>query len=67
LELGCFTLDSLLPICYNASIMGGLITKIECEQNRDYIVDTWGIDFYRACLLAEGKTFLSLLVEFGKI
>ena len=47
--------------------MGGLITKIECEQNRDYIVDTWGIDFYRACLLAEGKTFLSLLVEFGKI
>ncbi len=47
--------------------MSGYITKKECEENRDYIVDAWGQDFYDACLASEGKTFLGLLIEMGKI
>lgn len=47
--------------------MSGFITKIECEANRAYIVETWGVEFYSACLLAEGETFLSLLVKHNKI
>ena len=47
--------------------MSGFITKIECEANRDFIVETWGAEFYAACLASEGKTFLGLLAEFNKI
>lgn len=47
--------------------MSGFITKVECEANRQYIVDTWGESFYLACLAAVGETFLSLLVKEGKI
>lgn len=47
--------------------MSGFITKTECEANRDFIIETWGADFYEACLQAEGKTFLGLLAEFGRI
>jgi len=47
--------------------MAGFITKAEVEANREYIVTTWGKDFYDVCLVSEGKTFLGLLVEFGRI
>lgn len=47
--------------------MSGLITKTECEANRDFIIDTWGLAFYNACMVSEGKTFLGLLMEWGKI
>ena len=47
--------------------MSGFITKVEVEANKDFIVETWGEDFYIACLQAEGKTFLGLLAELGKI
>lgn len=47
--------------------MSGFITKIEVQDNRDYIVSTWGEEFYAACLQAEGETFLSLLIKFNKI
>ena len=45
--------------------MGGFITKKEVEENRDFILDTWGEAVYNACMHAEGKTFLSVLVEMG--
>jgi hypothetical protein len=47
--------------------MSGFITKQEVEDNRDFIVLTWGQEFYAACLLAEGETFLSLLMKWGKL
>jgi len=47
--------------------MSGFITKTECEEKRDYIVETWGVEFYDACLNAVGETFLSLLIKHGKI
>ena len=47
--------------------MSGFITKIELEQNRDWVVETYGQDFYDACLTAEGETFLGMLVKCGKI
>ena len=47
--------------------MSGFITKKEVESNREFIVATFGKDFYDACLAAEGQTFLGLLVRFGKI
>jgi len=47
--------------------MSGFITKVECEANREFLVDTYGEDFYTACLAAEGTTFLALLMEHGKI
>jgi hypothetical protein len=47
--------------------MSGFITKVEVKANADYIISTWGKDFYDLCLRSEGKTFLGLLVECGKI
>jgi hypothetical protein len=47
--------------------MSGFITKAECVENRQFIVDTWGLPFYNACLEAEGQTFLGLLIEKGLI
>lgn len=47
--------------------MSGFITKPEVESNKTFIVETWGADFFDACLQAEGKTFLGLLVELGRI
>jgi len=47
--------------------MAGFICKPEVEANRDFIVQTWGAEFYAACLQAEGETFLSLLVKYNKI
>ena len=47
--------------------MSGFITKIELEQNRDWVVETYGQDFYDACLMAEGETFLGMLIKYGKI
>jgi hypothetical protein len=47
--------------------MSGFITKVEVEANRDLIIEAWGLDFYNACLKAEGETFLSLLAKLNKI
>lgn len=47
--------------------MSGFITKTEVIANRDWIIQTYGKEFYDACLKAEGQTFLGLLVKFGKI
>ena len=47
--------------------MSGFITKLECEKNAEFIIGEWGREFYDACLAAEGKTFLGLLMEWGKI
>ncbi len=47
--------------------MAGFICKPEVEANRDFIVQAYGIEFYVACLEAEGETFLSLLVKHKKI
>lgn len=47
--------------------MSGFITKAEVIANETFIVETWGRDFFEICLVSEGKTFLGLLVEFGKI
>jgi hypothetical protein len=47
--------------------MSGFITKTEVIENRKMIISSWGEDFYSACLLAEGQTFLSLLVKMGKL
>jgi len=48
--------------------MAGFITKTEVEVNAQYIKDTYGDDFYAACLAApEGSTFLGLLIAHGKI
>ena len=47
--------------------MSGFITKKEIQENRQYIIDTYGEAFYNECLNAEGETFLGLLVKFGKI
>ena len=41
--------------------MEGFITKKEIEENKEFIVDTYGIEFYNACMEAEGTTFLDLL------
>jgi len=43
--------------------MSGLITKVEVEENREFIISTWGEEFYAACLVSEGKTFLGLMIE----
>lgn len=47
--------------------MSGFITKVECELNREFIVSTWGEEFFLTCLDCEGTTFLALLVREGKI
>lgn len=47
--------------------MTGFITKVEVIRNADWIIKTWGMAFYIACLDAEDKTFLQLLVERKKI
>ena len=47
--------------------MSGFITKPEVIANEAMIVETWGRDFFVACLGAEGETFLSMLVRHGKI
>jgi hypothetical protein len=47
--------------------MSGFITKTECEANRNFIIETWGIEFFEICMESEGKTFLGLLSECGKI
>lgn len=47
--------------------MSGFITKKEVQENKQFILDTYGEAFYNACLNAEGETFLSLLVKWGKI
>jgi hypothetical protein len=47
--------------------MARFICKPEGEANRDFIVQSYGIEFYVACLHAEGQTFLSLLVKHKKI
>lgn len=48
--------------------MAGFIKTAEVKKERDYIVATWGVEFYKAALAApEGTTFLALLVEHGKL
>lgn len=47
--------------------MSGFITKPELEQNHDWVVETYGQEFYDACMNAEGETFLGMLMRFGKI
>jgi hypothetical protein len=47
--------------------MSGFITKKEVAENKEFIVDSYGQEFYDICLKSEGKTFLGLLVEYGKI
>jgi hypothetical protein len=47
--------------------MSGFITKIEVEANKQFIVETWGIEFFKLCMESEGKTFLQVLTEFGGI
>ena len=48
--------------------MVGLICKRQCEENKDLIVEIWGIEFYQACITCDdGETFLGLLVKFKKI
>lgn len=47
--------------------MSGFITKKEVQENRQYIIDTYGEAFYNACIEAEGQTFLAMLVQWGKI
>ena len=46
--------------------MARFICKSEIESNRDFIVRTWRVEFYAACLHAEGETFLSLLMKHNK-
>jgi len=36
--------------------MNGFITKTEVEQNKEFIVETWGLDFFNICMKSEGKT-----------
>lgn len=47
--------------------MGGFITKKEIQENREYIIDTYGEAFYNACLEAERQTFLDMLIQWEKI
>lgn len=47
--------------------MSGFITKVEVEANKEWIIETYGKEFYAACLEAEGETFLGLLVKYNKI
>lgn len=47
--------------------MSGFITKKELQENRDWVVDTYGIEFYNACMQAIGETFLGMLVKHNKI
>jgi len=47
--------------------MSGFITKKECRQNQRFIIRNWGLTFYLKCLKSEGTTFLSLLIQEGKI
>lgn len=47
--------------------MSGFITKAECIACKDWIVSSYGADFYEKCLCAENTTFLALLVASGKI
>lgn len=47
--------------------MSGFITKVECEANKQFIIDTWGEEFYNKCLDCVGQTFLGLLCAEGKI
>lgn len=47
--------------------MSGFITKKEVQENREFIVDTYGEAFYNACMEAEGETFLGMLIKHNKI
>lgn len=47
--------------------MSGFITKKEVQENRQFIIESYGVEFYNACLKAEGQTFLGLLIQWGKI
>lgn len=55
------------PRAKEGDTMTGFITKVEVIRNADWIIKTWGMAFYIACLDAEDKTFLQLLVERKKI
>jgi hypothetical protein len=52
---------------HERKVMSGFITKIEVEANKQFIVETWGIEFFKLCMESEGKTFLQVLTEFGGI
>ena len=71
-------LDPRSDLTYNAgtnhsnpqpgTAMSGFITQVEVKQNQQLIIETWGEEFYLACLSAEdGTTFLGLLMSYGKI
>jgi len=47
--------------------MSGFITQNEVEANKQFIVETWGEDFFALCMQSEGTTFLALLVEHNRI
>lgn len=48
--------------------MAGFITRNEVSANEQYIRDTYGDEFFQACMEAEeGTTFLGLLVQHGKL
>ena len=50
--------------------MGGFITKPELVQEKQWIVDTYGQDFFDACMALDDSqqvTFLDMLKQWGKI
>lgn len=47
--------------------MSGFITKKEVLEQKDFIIKTYGKEFFDDCLKCEGTTFLSMLMKWGKI
>ena len=48
--------------------MCGFIKRQEIIDNRELVVELYGIDVYNACLVAdENETFLGLLTKMGRI
>jgi hypothetical protein len=48
--------------------MSGFIRKTEVVKNAAYILRTWGVQVFVACILAKGGTpFLTILVKYNKM
>lgn len=48
--------------------MAGFIVKSNILENKDLVIELYGMEVFNACMAADEKTtFLAILVKFGKI
>ena len=48
--------------------MSGFIVKANLIENKELVVELYGIDVFNRCMVAgENETFLGILIEMGRI